>query len=321
MARPLRVEYRHALYHVTCRGNEKHEIYRDDHDFARRLDWLARTGQTYGWRLHGFVLMPNHDHLFVETPDANLSAGMQYLDGSYASYFNARHRRVGHVFQGRYKAILIEDEGHYFEVSRYVHLNPVRAGLVTRPEQWPSSSYPGYHRIRQVLPWVTYSRVLGEFGRDEVTARKAYRRFIAHGLEHPIDSPLRAAVHGLVLGSDRFVQQVRRRLEGRRADPGLPQQRRLLSRPPLAEIVRAVAANLGVDRGGWVPGRRSDQIARGVAAYLARDRFGYSATETAKALGYAGPSSVAMAIRRVAAARARITKTLSEIESTLTIDY
>ena len=111
MARPLRIEYEHALYHVTCRGNERRPIHRDDDDFRRRVHWLEQTVQTYGWHLHAFALMPNHNHLFVETPRANLAVGMQYLDGSYAGYFNARHVRVGHVFQGRYKAVVVEEEG------------------------------------------------------------------------------------------------------------------------------------------------------------------------------------------------------------------
>ena len=142
MARPLRIEFAHALYHVTSRGNARQKVFRDDRDYQRRLDWLRRAVETYGWRLHAFALMPNHDHLFVETPLANLSAGMHYLNGSYTSYFNRRHKQVGHLFQGRFKAVLIENEGHYWEVSRYIHLNPVRAGLAQRPSVGSSEPSP-----------------------------------------------------------------------------------------------------------------------------------------------------------------------------------
>jgi len=134
MARPLRIEMEDGLYHVTSRGNNRQVVFRDAMDFERRVNWIRRTVETYGWHIHAFALMNNHDHLFVETPRANLAAGMHYLNGSYTSYFNRRHRRVGHLFQGRYKALLIENEGHYWEVSRYIHLNPVRASLVKRPE-------------------------------------------------------------------------------------------------------------------------------------------------------------------------------------------
>lgn len=143
MARPLRIEYSGALYHVMSRGNARKAIVRDDVDREKRLDWLRRTVETYGWRLHAFVLMDNHDHLFVETPEANLSAGMQFLNGGYSSYFNRRRRRSGHLFQGRFKAQLIEEEGYFLEVSRYIHLNPVRAKRIP-PEKYPWSSYPGY---------------------------------------------------------------------------------------------------------------------------------------------------------------------------------
>jgi REP element-mobilizing transposase RayT len=135
MSRPLRIQFAGALYHVTSRGNERRAIGLDDHDRRRRLDWLRRTVTTYGLRLHAFALMTNHEHLFVETPQPNLACAMRYLNGSYTGYFNFRHDRVGHLFQGRYKAVLIESEGHYLEVSRYIHLNPVRAGLVAHPSK------------------------------------------------------------------------------------------------------------------------------------------------------------------------------------------
>jgi len=172
---PLRIEFEGALYHVMSRSNERRRIVKDDADLARRLDWLRRTVETYRWHLHAFVLMDNHDHLYVETPAANLSAGMQHLNGSYTSYYNRRHGRIGHLFQGRYKAHLIESEGHYCEVSRYIHLNPVRAGLADRPEDWPWGSYRGYHWAAWRQPWVTYERVLEEFGRSIEQARRAER--------------------------------------------------------------------------------------------------------------------------------------------------
>ncbi|MHC4446855.1 MAG: transposase, partial [Planctomycetota bacterium] len=163
MARPPRIEFAGALYHVMSRGNERRAIVRDDADRSERLEWLRRTVVTYGWRLHSFVLMTNHEHLFVETPEPNLSAGMRFLNGSYAGYFNRRHRRVGHLFQGRFKSHLVETSGHYSSLSRYIHLNPFVARLVTKVEAYLWSSYPGYHRATKALPWVVYECVLGEF--------------------------------------------------------------------------------------------------------------------------------------------------------------
>ena len=117
MARPLRIEFAGGIYHVTSRGNARQDIVLDDADRDKRLDWLRRTVEIYGWRLLAFVLMRNHDHLFVETPEPNLSAGMQYLNGSFTSYFNRRHRRCGHLFQGRFKGHLIEERGYFLEGS------------------------------------------------------------------------------------------------------------------------------------------------------------------------------------------------------------
>ena len=185
MARPLRIELAGGLYHVMSRGNERRAIVRDDADRQRRLDWLQRTVEVYGWRLHAFVLMTNHDHFFLETPEPNLSAGMHLLNGSYTGYFNLRHRRVGHLFQGRFKAHLIEEQGYFTEISRYIHLNPVRAKLVERPEQWRWSSYGGYRRTRAALGWVTYDRVLGEFGGMGAEARARYCRFVQAGVAEP----------------------------------------------------------------------------------------------------------------------------------------
>jgi hypothetical protein len=197
-----------------------------------------------------FVLMPNHEHLFVETPEANLSAGMQLLNSSYAGYFNRRHNRVGHLFQGRYKGHLIEEDGYFLQVSRYFHLNPVRARLVARPEDWQWSSFHGYQQARRSLEWVTYARVLGAFGADLSQARRAYTRFVREGLHDPPPSPW-------------------------------------------------ASAQLGIDTRNGACGRRSNDAGRAMAAYLARARFGYAATDIARELGYRGASSVSHAIRRI----------------------
>jgi REP element-mobilizing transposase RayT len=299
MARPLRIEFAGALYHVMSRGNERRAVVRDDADRQKRLDWLERTVETYGWRLHAFALLTNHEHLFVETPEANLSAGMQFLNGNYTSYFNRRHRRAGHLFQGRFKAQLIEEEGYFLEVSRYVHLNAVRAKLVLRPEDYRWSSCPGYVQARQALAWVTYGRVLGEFAAEAREARRAYAKFLRAGLSEPAASPFAATVAGVLVGSEAFVERMRHLLGARSEAKGVPELKRLRLRPSLERIVTEAASRFGCDAERWSPGRRSDDAGRALAAYVARRRFGYSATEIAEHLGYRGPSSVSHAVRRV----------------------
>jgi len=313
MTRPLRIELAGGLYHVMSRGNGRRDIVRNDADRQRRLSWLQRTVETYGWRLHAFVLMSNHEHLFVETPEANLSAGMHLLNSSYTSYFNLRHRRAGPLFQGRFKAHLIEEEGHYLELSRYIHLNPVRAKLVTRAEDWPWGSYPGYHRARAELEWVSYHRVLGEFGRNERESRRQYGRFVRTGISDPPACPWDEAVGGVVVGSEPFVARIRRLLGDRPADREVPQLEQLRVRPSPERIVEVVAVHFGRGGDGWAPGSRSDDVSRAIAAWVARRRFGYAAGETARALGYRGHSSIAAAITRIERGNKALQKTIAAV--------
>lgn len=309
MARPLRIQFAGALYHVMSRGNGRQPIVRDDTDRRKRLDWLRRTVETYGWRLHAFALMTNHEHLFVETPEANLSAAMQYLGGSYTSYFNRRHGRSGHLFQGRFKGHLVETEGYFREVSRYIHLNPVRAGMVARPQDYPWSSYGGYVSSRRAVAWVSTDRVLAEFGSNPVGARRAYGRFVKAGVDTPPVSPFAKAVGGLLVGSEAFVARMRRMLADRPDDAGLPQLRRLQRRPELPRIVQTVADHFGHDVDAWRRGRRVDDASRAMAAYLARGCFGYPASQVAMALGYRSHSGVSNAIARIESAGPAIKRT------------
>jgi len=313
MARPLRIEYAGAIYHVMSRGNARQAIVLDDGDREKRLDWLRRTVETYGWRLHAFTLMGNHDHLFVETPEPNLSAGMQYLNGSYTSYFNRRHRRSGHLFQGRF----IEERGYFLEVSRYIHLNPVRAKMVTRPEQYGWSSYRGYQRIGRMVPWVTYGRVLKEFGVATNLARRAYTRFVRSGIDHPPPSPFAGALEGMLLGSDAFIARIRDLLEDRSPDKSIPQLKQIRARPSLKKIVAVVGEHFGQETQSWSPGRRSDDAGRAVAAYLARRRFGYPAREVAEALGYRSASSIPRAVTRIESGNQRLRRTVKKLERSL----
>lgn len=317
MARPLRIEFAGALYHVISRGNERKPIVRDDRDRAKRLEWLQRTIDTCGWHLHAFVLLTNHEHLFVETPEPNLSAGMQLLNGSYTSYFNRRHRRAGHLFQGRFKGHLIEEEGYFLEVSRYIHLNPLRAKMVENLEEYPWSSYPGYVNARKSLAWVCYTRVLGEFGSKQQHPRRDYRAFVKAGVAVPPVSPFAQATEGLLLGSMVFVNRIRGLLEGRERTSGIPELKRLRPRPSLDQILAVVAEHFDCDQSAWSAGRRSDDAARAMAAYLARCTFGYSATAVAETLGYGGPSSVSHAVRRIETASAALQRVARRLKDKL----
>src|SRR4030066_1532561 len=144
MARPLRIEFPGAYYHITSRGNERKAIFKNMGDRESFLSYLKLAYLRYGVVIHVFCLMNNHYHLLLETPKGNLSQIMRYINGAYSIYFNVKHKRTGHLFQGRYKAILVDADEYAGELSRYIHLNPVRAGIVSKPEQYLWSSYQYY---------------------------------------------------------------------------------------------------------------------------------------------------------------------------------
>jgi putative transposase len=300
------------------RGNEQRPIVTDDADRRRRLDWLRRTVETYGWRLHAFVLMDNHEHLFVETPAPNLSAGMQYLNGSYTSYFNRRMERVGHLFQGRFKAHLIDEQGYFQAVSRYIHLNPVRASLVKRPGEYPWTSYPGYMRAAKALNWITYERILGDFGSvDGAVQRRRYVQYVEAPAGEQVVSPFATAVEGLIVGSESFVSRIKSLLSDRARDKAMPALDRLRARPSLETVIAAAmtCTDAGAER--WTAGHRSNSGSRAVVAYLCRYRYGYNCTEIATALGFASVSSVSRSIRHIEANRTAYRRMLRELECQL----
>jgi len=180
MARKARVEFDGALYHVLERGDRQEIIFRDDADRRRFLETLGEACERTGWRVHAYVLMSNHYHLMLETPQANLVAGMRWFQTTYTARFNRRHRLSGHLFQGRYKAVVVdpEERGYFVTVSDYIHLNPVRARMISLEERlfdYRWSSYPGYVASKERSAWLEADRVLGELGlRDDAEGRRRY---------------------------------------------------------------------------------------------------------------------------------------------------
>lgn len=213
MARPLRIEFAGALYHVTSRGNGREDIYLDDSDRELFMVVLGEACSLFNWTVHAWCLMSNHYHLLVETPDSNLSRGMRYLNGVYTQRFNRTHSHVGHLFQGRFKAILVEKEAHMLELARYVVLNPVRAGMVESAEQWSWSSYPAMVGLSGCPEWFDREWLLGNFGESNRSAVRQYMRFVEDGVLQ--SSPWSMLKNQIYLGSDRFVEKVQSDLPSR----------------------------------------------------------------------------------------------------------
>jgi putative transposase len=299
MPRRLRIEYEGAIYHVMARGNARQKIVRDDTDRQRLIDGLEQAVIRYGWELPSYVVMDNHLHLLVKTPRANLGAGMQSFLSGYAIWSGRRWRRAGHLFQGRYRAEMIEDESYYWTVSRYLHLNPVRAGLVNRPEQWTWSSYPGYRDPRRAQTWIAREQLLkGRQGdRGGKDSRAAYVRFVEAGLKDPPPPPFREAIGGWILGSDRFVARLRKLAGATPSKTPVAEARRLAGLDP-KRILAAVADFYDVDR-ALLAKRHDPHIARAVAAWLCRRHTEATLSELAEWLGLSRADSVPNLTRRV----------------------
>lgn len=236
MARPLRLEFAGALYHITSRGNERKAIYFDDTDFELFLTLLGRVCEQYNWVVHAYCLMTNHYHLLVETPDANLSKGMRQLNGTYTQAINRKRARVGHLFQGRYKAILVDKDAYLLELSRYVVLNPVRANMVETIEDWPWSSW--HSAIgKEVSPdWLATDAMLSLFGKYQKTAREKYAAFVQQGAGVEVWEDL---TNQVFLGSDEFIEKQLALLAEQNKDlSDIPKQQQRGAALPLAEFER-----------------------------------------------------------------------------------
>ena len=206
MARPLRIEYAGALYHLTSRGDRREDIYLDDIDRVIFLEVLAGVCERFCWVCHAYCLMSNHYHLLIETRESTLSQGMRQLNGVFTQRSNHRHHRVGHVFQGRYKAILVQKESYLLELARYVVLNPVRAGMVRSAKDWPWSNYRSTAGWDDAPEWLNTDWLLSAFGAKRKPAMEAYRKFVSEG--RGLRSPWEDLKRQIYLGDEAFVDRM-----------------------------------------------------------------------------------------------------------------
>ena len=267
MARPLRIEYDGALYHVTSRGNERKAIFRGDTDRELFLATLSQVTEHFHWICHAYCLMNNHYHLVIETPDGNLSKGMRQLNGVYTQAINPRHHRVGHLFQERFKGILVEKESHFLEVCRYVVLNPVRAKAVEHPRLWAWSSYRATGGQATASRCLTVEEILIHFGQKRGPAQEKYRQYVAQGISGAtIWENLEAQS---LLGLEGFAEALRGHVTGKRKVRENPKGQRLIGRPSLDKLF---------GEGG------KKKTARDRAIWNAVNKHGYSQVEVARHL-------------------------------------
>jgi len=240
MARPLRIEFANALYHVTSRGNERREIFRTDDDRRAYLEFLGQATVRFGWSVTAYVLMTNHFHLVIQTPEPNLSRGMHWLNGKYAGRFNRVHDRCGHLFQGRFKAFLIEKEAYLTEVMRYVVLNPVRAKMVSRPEEYAWSSYRATAGLEEAPAWLDLQSAYLSFGLDQATAQAEYRMFVLGKIECE-ERLWDKLTNAMYLGSEAWTKSMRKLVESKLRSSEHPRIQRTVGRPKMHAIIQTVA--------------------------------------------------------------------------------
>ena len=264
MTRPLRIEFKGALYHITSRGNARQAIFLTEEDFADFLTVLCSVVKRYNFILHTFCLMNNHYHLLMETPEGNLSKGMRQLNGLYTQRFNKRHRRSGHLLQGRYKAILVDKDNYLLELCRYVVLNPVRARIAKDPKDWKWSSYQataGYKGI----PCLTTDWILSQFGKEKRKASRQYQTFVASGIKAA--SPLKEIKGQLFLGQEHFTDKIEHLLQGKEKLKEISKDQRYVTRLPLNEILKY-----------------KDKKSKNQAIYIAHLQYGYTLKDIAEYL-------------------------------------
>lgn len=290
MARQLRIEYPDAYYHVTARGNEQKEIFKSEKDRGKFLSYLESAVKRYGAVIHVWCLMSNHYHLLVETPLGNLSQIMQHINGAYTNYFNTKRKRSGHLFQGRYKGILVEADEYALELSRYIHLNPVRIGIVKEPGDYKWSSFQEYAGKRKTPDWMTTAFILGYFDKSEPGARKKYSQFVEEMIGKDHESPLQQMVASTMLGTPDFVANIQKQhLDGKSPHRNLPALKQLKGKPTIDQILEITGSVLNQD----------EKLAAKVAIHICHRYSGRKLKEIGERFGVK-ESAVSQSSRRFA---------------------
>ncbi|MFQ5846829.1 MAG: helix-turn-helix domain-containing protein [Candidatus Methylomirabilales bacterium] len=303
MSRPLRLEFPEAWYHVMNRGSGSRAIFHDDDDRWDFLRLLRDVGRMWSIQLHAFCLMRNHYHLLLHTPQGNLSRSMRHLNGLYTQRYNRKYRRDGPLFRGRFKAILIEADAYLLELVRYIHLNPVQAGLVRKPEQYAWSSHRAYLERGSSPDWLTKEEVLGRLGARGGQAVRNYRAFLQAGVLEQIKRVYGQKKAPAMLGTEAFKERARNLVsKKRRGDYELAEAKALPFRRTATEVLEAVKENYGVRRKALVGVRRGQwNEPRDVAIYLCRKECGLPLREIAALFGIPAYTTVSMACARVEA--------------------
>lgn len=299
MSRPLRIDYQGAYYHITTRGVGRQNIFFEESDRQIFLEILKKLSKRWGLIIHGYCLMSNHYHLEVEVPEGNLSRSMQWLNQVYAGHVNRTRDRVGHLFQGRFKSVLVEAETYLHVLTRYIHLNPVRAGIVKRPSEYKWSSYRIYLGLENRPVWLEVSKTLDKFGKFKKEQRIRYKEYVEDGLG---GSPLSEMSFGAILGTKDFIERIRKKLKrGKsmkddREVSGLIRAKHLLGLEDICDIVVNVYRVSKEEL--RVKGKKKNET-RDIAIFLCREYTRRPILEIGGYYGGIGAPAVSLACLRV----------------------
>ena len=300
MTRPLRLEFPGAFYHIVNRGNAQGKIFLNNRDREKFLDYLRNSVVRFSLIVHAYCLMDNHYHLIVETPEANISRALQWLNVSYAVYFNKKRNRIGHLFQGRFKALIVHADEYLQILSRYIHLNPMRAKLVKQPENYRWSSYNAYIGNVETPEWLETSYVLNTFQKTKIQAMHLYKKFCEDVDPESLKNPSKGAVQGFILGNDHFVKSIQEKLIFSYMDQNeISQLRKLRLKPTVEDVVEAVCKEFsGYVEDITIAGKKGN-TAREVAIYLSFLHTGLTGKEVENYFGKISGARVTMIRKKV----------------------
>lgn len=283
MTRPLRIQYPGAFYHITSRGNEKRDIFMDKSDHLRFLFYLKTAFTRYKAVIHVYCLMNNHYHLLLETPEGNLSSILHYINASYTTYFNKKRDRIGHLFQGRFKSILVDKDSYALELSRYIHLNPVRAGCVIKPEDFEWSSFRDYISETKNSSWLNTKFILCYFNCGKQNNIKKYKEFVYEGIKRKLVDPLKDTYGSIVLGKKEFLDRIKREyISKKEINRDLPAINKLKKRHSIDQIKAITEKMLRVDT----------KEKRRISLFLCHQYSGKSLKEIGNAFGQISQAAV-----------------------------
>jgi REP element-mobilizing transposase RayT len=318
MSRPLRIKYPNAWYHILNRGRRKELIFIDKKDYDRFIDLLKDTSEQWNLRIAAYCLMPNHYHLLVQTPDANISRCMRHIDGVYTQRFNRHHECDGSLFRGRYKSILVDADSYLLQLVRYIHYNPLKAGLTNRIDRYLWSSHRGYLSKAQKWNWLYKDFVFSMLPKNKGDRLKNYRQFISMEEKSNISKVLDKKKWPAMLGSADFITKVKEKFFSGKINVEVPQSRELAPNP--YQIQKIVCEYYRIDKRRLFSSRRGIfNEPRNTAIYLTRRLRGDSLKQIGAHFQLKKYSSVSSIIERMNEAIAKDKKLRNRIEKLITV--